>query len=106
MESFNENTFEKGIGQKVHFIQDNQSYSSKGVLRGLVLSGGGAPTLGLAPTLQHMLATPCQVFNPLRAIPIKIQPGWQQMVVEQGHIFAPALGLALRKSGDHADGQV
>ncbi len=35
MESFNEKTFEKGTGQKVHFVQDNQSYSSKGVLRGL-----------------------------------------------------------------------
>ncbi|WP_300564745.1 dTDP-4-dehydrorhamnose 3,5-epimerase [Flavobacterium sp.] len=35
MESFNENTFEKGIGQKVHFVQDNQSFSSIGVLRGL-----------------------------------------------------------------------
>ena len=36
MESFNEQTFQKGIGQSVHFVQDNQSYSSKGVLRGLV----------------------------------------------------------------------
>lgn len=35
MESFNENTFQKGINQKVHFVQDNQSFSSKGVLRGL-----------------------------------------------------------------------
>lgn len=35
MESFNENTFQKGIGQPVHFVQDNQSFSTKGVLRGL-----------------------------------------------------------------------
>ena len=35
MESFNEKSFQKGIGQKVHFVQDNQSFSSKGVLRGL-----------------------------------------------------------------------
>ncbi|KGO95454.1 dTDP-4-dehydrorhamnose 3,5-epimerase [Flavobacterium enshiense] len=35
MESFNEQTFQKGIGQHVHFVQDNQSYSTKGVLRGL-----------------------------------------------------------------------
>jgi dTDP-4-dehydrorhamnose 3,5-epimerase len=35
MESFNKQTFEKGVGSKVHFVQDNQSYSSKGVLRGL-----------------------------------------------------------------------
>ena len=35
MESFNEKTFEKATGHKVHFVQDNQSYSSKGVFRGL-----------------------------------------------------------------------
>ena len=35
MESFNENTFQKGIGQAIHFVQDNQSFSSKGVSRGL-----------------------------------------------------------------------
>ncbi|MBP6072230.1 MAG: dTDP-4-dehydrorhamnose 3,5-epimerase [Flavobacterium sp.] len=35
MESFNENTFQKGIGQSVHFVQDNQSYSTRGVLRGM-----------------------------------------------------------------------
>ena len=35
MESFNESSFQEGIGQKVHFVQDNQSFSSKGVLRGL-----------------------------------------------------------------------
>jgi dTDP-4-dehydrorhamnose 3,5-epimerase len=35
MESFNEQTFQKATGQSVYFVQDNQSYSSKGVLRGL-----------------------------------------------------------------------
>jgi len=35
MESFNENTFQKGTGTSSHFVQDNQSFSSKGVLRGL-----------------------------------------------------------------------
>lgn len=35
MESFNQNTFNQGIDQEVNFVQDNQSYSSKGVLRGL-----------------------------------------------------------------------
>lgn len=35
MESFNEKTFQNGVGEKVHFVQDNQSYSTKGVLRGL-----------------------------------------------------------------------
>ena len=35
MESFNENTFQKGTETTTHFVQDNQSFSSKGVLRGL-----------------------------------------------------------------------
>ncbi len=35
MESFNENTFQKGTETSTHFVQDNQSFSSKGVLRGL-----------------------------------------------------------------------
>lgn len=35
MESFNEIQFQEGVGQEIHFVQDNQSFSSKGVLRGL-----------------------------------------------------------------------
>ncbi|MEC4003526.1 dTDP-4-dehydrorhamnose 3,5-epimerase [Flavobacterium sp. SUN052] len=35
MESFNEKVFQNGVGSEVHFVQDNQSFSSKGVLRGL-----------------------------------------------------------------------
>ena len=35
MESFNQNTFQEGVGQKTIFVQDNQSFSTKGVLRGL-----------------------------------------------------------------------
>lgn len=35
MECFNEKTFQKGIDQEIHFVQDNQSFSSRGVLRGL-----------------------------------------------------------------------
>lgn len=35
MESFNKKTFYEKTGQHIHFVQDNQSFSSKGVLRGL-----------------------------------------------------------------------
>lgn len=35
MESFNENKFYEATGHEVHFIQDNQSFSKRGVLRGL-----------------------------------------------------------------------
>ncbi len=40
MESFNENTFQKGTETSTHFVQDNQSFSSKGVLRGLHYQAG------------------------------------------------------------------
>ncbi|WP_159801382.1 dTDP-4-dehydrorhamnose 3,5-epimerase [Flavobacterium sp. MK4S-17] len=35
MESFNERQFHNETGIDVHFVQDNRSYSTKGVLRGL-----------------------------------------------------------------------
>lgn len=34
-ESFREDTFEKFLGNKVHFVQDNQSLSQRGTIRGL-----------------------------------------------------------------------
>lgn len=39
-ESFNEADFEKNTGLTVHFVQDNQSMSQFGVVRGLHLQGG------------------------------------------------------------------
>ena len=41
-ESFNNKVFESLSGVKVDFIQDNQSYSSKGTLRGLHFQKGDA----------------------------------------------------------------
>ncbi|WP_412464794.1 dTDP-4-dehydrorhamnose 3,5-epimerase [Flavobacterium mekongense] len=52
MESFNEQTFQKGVGQHVHFVQDNQSYSSKGVLRGLHYQSGEHAQAKLVRVLQ------------------------------------------------------
>jgi dTDP-4-dehydrorhamnose 3,5-epimerase len=34
-ESFNQNQFNNKIGSNINFVQDNESYSTKGVLRGL-----------------------------------------------------------------------
>lgn len=39
-ESFNEKLFNKWIGNKINFIQDNQSFSTYGVLRGLHFQKG------------------------------------------------------------------
>ena len=52
MESFNEQTFQKGIGQSVLFVQDTQSYSSKGVLRGLHYQCGEHAQAKLVRVLQ------------------------------------------------------
>jgi len=40
MEGFNEKTFNEVTGTNTHFVQDNQSYSTRGVLRGLHAQGG------------------------------------------------------------------
>ncbi|WP_166959976.1 dTDP-4-dehydrorhamnose 3,5-epimerase [Yeosuana marina] len=39
-ESFNQTTFNQLINQEVNFLQDNESFSSKGVLRGLHFQKG------------------------------------------------------------------
>ena len=52
MESFNEKTFQNGIGQAVHFVQDNQSFSTKGVLRGLHYQTGEHSQAKLVRVLQ------------------------------------------------------
>lgn len=52
MESFNEKTFQEGVEQAVHFVQDNQSFSSKGVLRGLHYQTGEHAQAKLVRVLQ------------------------------------------------------
>ena len=52
MESFNEKTFQEGVGQNVHFVQDNQSFSTKGVLRGLHYQTGEHAQAKLVRVLQ------------------------------------------------------
>lgn len=52
MESFNERTFQKGVNQDVHFVQDNQSFSTKGVLRGLHYQTGVHAQAKLVRVLQ------------------------------------------------------
>ena len=52
MESFNEKIFAEGVGQQVHFVQDNQSFSTKGVLRGLHYQCGEHAQAKLVRVLQ------------------------------------------------------
>ncbi|OYQ33320.1 dTDP-4-dehydrorhamnose 3,5-epimerase [Flavobacterium cyanobacteriorum] len=52
MESFNEKRFEERTGVNVHFVQDNQSHSAKGVLRGLHYQTGEHAQAKLVRVLQ------------------------------------------------------
>ena len=54
-ESFNERTFAEKTGIKVHFVQDNQSFSSKGVLRGLHYQTGEFAQAKLVQVLQGVV---------------------------------------------------
>lgn len=51
-ESFNEQTFNKLTGTSTHFVQDNQSYSTRGVLRGLHAQLGDHAQAKLVRVLQ------------------------------------------------------
>ena len=52
MESFNQSKFEAGTGLNVQFVQDNQSYSTKGVLRGLHYQTGNYAQAKLVRVLE------------------------------------------------------
>ena len=52
MESFNRSKFQAGTGLNVQFVQDNQSYSTKGVLRGLHYQTGSFAQAKLVRVLQ------------------------------------------------------
>jgi len=51
-ESFNEFKFAEAVKQEVHFVQDNQSFSSYGVLRGLHAQAGEYAQAKLVRVLQ------------------------------------------------------
>ncbi len=52
VESYNKNVFDKGVGENINFVQDNQSFSSKGVLRGLHYQTGEHAQAKLLRVLQ------------------------------------------------------
>ena len=51
-ESFNHREFCEAIGQEINFVQDNQSFSKKGVLRGLHFQKGKHAQAKLVSVLQ------------------------------------------------------
>ncbi|KJD34097.1 dTDP-4-dehydrorhamnose 3,5-epimerase [Tamlana nanhaiensis] len=55
LESFNQNTFEKKTGVSVNFVQDNESLSTKGVLRGLHYQKGDFAQAKLVRAVKGMV---------------------------------------------------
>ena len=51
-ESFNENSFQEETGLSIHFVQDNQSKSNKGVLRGMHYQTGNYAQAKLVRVLE------------------------------------------------------
>lgn len=58
-ESYNKEKFDNQIGETVNFVQDNQSKSSKGVLRGLHLQTGEYAQAKLVRVLQGKVLDVC-----------------------------------------------
>lgn len=58
-ESFNQKTFEKAIGKPIGFVQDNQSFSQKGVLRGLHFQTGKHEQAKLVQVIQGLIQDVC-----------------------------------------------
>ena len=52
METWREEDFNRAMGREIHFVQDNQSMSSRGVLRGLHYQRGEASQAKLVRVLQ------------------------------------------------------
>jgi len=52
LESFNQKTFAQNTGLDIHFVQDNLSFSTKGVLRGLHYQAGEFAQAKLVQVLQ------------------------------------------------------
>jgi len=63
-ESFNNQLFEREIGLNIKFVQDNQSKSSKGVLRGLHFQKGSASQAKLVRVVKGKVLDVCVDIRP------------------------------------------
>ncbi|MDA9951229.1 type IV pilus assembly protein PilM [Oligoflexaceae bacterium] len=65
------------------------------------LCGGGAKLVGLDAAIAARFQVPVQVINPFQRVDIPPKIFDVDYVVTQGHLYSVAMGLALRKFGDH-----
>lgn len=83
-ESFNEKTFREATGVDVHFVQDNQSFSERGVLRGLHYQTGEYAQSKLVRVLQGEvldiavdIRPESPTFGQYEAVVLNAEEGWQ-----------------------------
>lgn len=83
-ESFNEKTFREVTGVDVHFVQDNQSFSERGVLRGLHYQTGEYAQSKLVRVLQGEvldiavdIRPESPTFGQYEAVVLNAEEGWQ-----------------------------
>ncbi len=63
VESYNEKRFQEKTGIQVHFVQDNQSKSNRGVLRGLHFQKGENAQAKLVSVIKGKVLVTCHYFT-------------------------------------------
>ena len=66
----------------------------------IYLLGGGAKTIGLDATLREVLQAQVEYVNPFQKVGVNSHKFAPQFMLQQGHLFGVAMGLALRKLDD------
>ncbi len=83
------------------FQQSPESDGARGPINYLLLSGGGARTLGLDAALAASLQVPVQLARPMQNIDVSPSRFDLDYLLSQGHLYGVAAGLGLRFIGDH-----
>ncbi len=87
------------IQEQIRFFQDENPHAR---IEKVFLSGGGAGVGEFQKTLAQVLGIPVSVMDPLKEISADHTRFFPSAEEIGSHCTAIALGLALRKSGDHA----
>ncbi len=77
------------------FLQMDNNFG--GEMDSIVLSGGSSKVLGLDAAIAAELQIPASIMNPFAGVDLKKSNASMDYLLEQGHLFGVASGLALRK---------
>jgi type IV pilus assembly protein PilM len=106
MQSIVDNLNEQVVNEMhsaVEFFKEtaDPSVQKMNPLSHIFLCGGGAKLVGLDAAIAAKFQVPVQVINPFQRVDIPAKIFDVDYVVTQGHLYSVAMGLALRKFGDH-----